>query len=113
MCSSSSGGGCFEDDDVIHVANIVNPAGDVGTINTELLLADMEVVDKSLQKVAKQAKSANKDAIRQKDALEALKAHLDEGKFARTFEAKSTPFSNLPSATTPWPSRNRLGNALP
>lgn len=77
---------CFHDDDVIHVAGKIDPLDDVDTINTELLLADMETVDKALQRISKMAKSANKEAIAEKAFMERLAAVLGEGKHARTLE---------------------------
>lgn len=78
---------CFHDDDVIHVAGQVSPLDDVEVINTELLLADMETVEKAVQRVGKNAKSGNKDAIAEKTFLEQLLAWLDGGQGAFGFEA--------------------------
>jgi hypothetical protein len=75
---------CFEDDDVIHVEGKINPLSDIEVINTELCLADLESVEKALQKASKLAKSGDKEAIFQKGLFEKLKAHLDEGKPARS-----------------------------
>lgn len=75
---------CFEDDNVIHVANKINPAADIEIINTELALADLESVEKQLQKVTRTAKSGDKDAVAMKALLERLQAHFDEGKPARS-----------------------------
>lgn len=77
---------CFENDDVTHVAGKVNPLDDIEVIDTELLLADMQVVENALSKVARNAKSGDKEAVAKQKLLEKLKAHLDEGKAARTFE---------------------------
>lgn len=76
---------CFEDDDVIHVNGKVDPVGDIETISTELLLADVETAEKALLRIGKNAKSGNKAAIAEKAWLEALCAHLNDGKAARTF----------------------------
>ena len=70
---------CFEDDDVIHVANKVAPLEDIEVINTELALADMESIEKAIQKTAKVAKSGNKDAIALKQLLEDILTKLDDG----------------------------------
>ena len=78
---------CFHNDDVIHVAGKVNPLEDVEVINTELLLADMETVDKAVQRVGKNAKSGNKEAIAEKTFLEGVQKWLDEGKSAGSYEA--------------------------
>jgi GTP-binding protein YchF len=76
---------CFDNDDIIHVANKVDPLSDVDTINTELLLADLDTVEKAVIRVAKNAKSGNKEAIAQKELFEKLQQHLGEGKLARIF----------------------------
>ncbi|WP_372780491.1 redox-regulated ATPase YchF [Litorivivens sp.] len=75
---------CFDNDNVIHVANQVNPADDIDVINTELALADLESVEKQLQKVVRTAKSGDKEAIAMKAVLEKLQSHLDEGKPVRS-----------------------------
>jgi len=77
---------CFEDDDVIHVAGKVDPLDDLETINTELLLADVETMEKAIARIAKQAKSANKEAIAEKAFMERLYEALGEGKPARSVE---------------------------
>ena len=75
---------CFEDDNIIHVANKIDPAADIEIINTELALADMESIDKQLQKVAPGARSGDKDATVLKNLYEKLLAHLDQGKPVRS-----------------------------
>ena len=75
---------CFENDDIIHVAGKISPLDDMEIINTELLLADMELADTVLQKVQRNAKSGNKDMIARAELLGKLKAHLEEGEPART-----------------------------
>ncbi len=75
---------CFDNDNVIHVANAINPATDIDIINTELALADLDSVEKQLQKVARTAKSGDKDAVAMKALLEKLSTHLDEGKPVRS-----------------------------
>jgi len=77
---------CFEDPDIIHVGNKIDPLSDIETIHTELLLADLDTVEKSLLKSSKRARSADAHAIEEKTLLENLKAHLNEGKPASTFE---------------------------
>ena len=71
---------CFDDENVIHVANKIDPAADVDIINTELALADLESVEKQLLKVAKAAKGGDKDASAMKALIERLVPQLDEGK---------------------------------
>ncbi|MCP5344179.1 MAG: redox-regulated ATPase YchF [Pseudomonadales bacterium] len=77
---------CFEDSNVIHVADKVNPAADIEVINTELALADLETVDKTLHRLTKVARSGDKEAIKQVALLERVKAHLDEAKPVRTLK---------------------------
>jgi len=61
---------CFEDDNVVHVANRVDPLADIETINTELALADLESCEKQLSKVTRTAKSGDKEAVALKNLLE-------------------------------------------
>lgn len=75
---------CFNDDNVIHVANKVDPLSDVETINTELALADMETVEKTLQREGKKAKSGDKDAIALCAVLDKVQKGLDQGRQVRT-----------------------------
>lgn len=77
---------CFDNDDIIHVAGKVDPGADIEIIDTELILADMEAVDKALQKATKNSKSGNKDALQEKVLLEKVKVHLDAGHSARSLE---------------------------
>jgi GTP-binding protein YchF len=75
---------CFNDANVVHVANKVDPLSDVETINTELALADMETVEKTVQRESKKAKSGDKDAIALCAVLTKVQKGLDEGKAVRT-----------------------------
>ena len=77
---------CFENDDIIHVANKIDPLADIETINTELLLADMESVARQTERVAKQAKSNDKEIKARLAFMQAIQAHVEEGNSARTFE---------------------------
>ena len=70
---------CFENDDVTHVTGSINPVDDIETINTELALADLESIEKQLDKATRNAKTGQKDVIAHRDALAGIKAHLDEG----------------------------------
>lgn len=76
---------CFDDDNVIHVANGVNPAADIDVINTELALADLEAVDKAINRYAKAAKGQDKHAMAMKVVLEKIQPHLNEAKPLRSF----------------------------
>ncbi|MCU7860483.1 MAG: redox-regulated ATPase YchF, partial [Candidatus Thiodiazotropha sp. (ex Lucinoma kastoroae)] len=75
---------CFEDDDVVHVAGRVDPASDVEVINTELGLADLESVEKALEKTARQAKTGDKKMLARKVLLEGVRDHLNAAKPARS-----------------------------
>ena len=74
---------CFQDENVIHVAGKVEPLSDIEVINTELALADMEVVERGIERAAKRSKSGDKEQIKLKELLEKVHAHLDEGKPVR------------------------------
>ena len=74
---------CFEHGDIIHVAGRVDPIADIEIIDLELALADLESVEKSLNRAEREAKTGNKDAIARKDVLSRLRAGLDQGKPAR------------------------------
>lgn len=84
---------CFDDDTIIHVVEdatkpvAVDPEGDMDCIDTELILADLEMVQNRIARISKSAKSGgNKAAAAELKWLEPLCAHLGEGKSARTFE---------------------------
>ncbi len=76
---------CFDDGNVVHVDGNVNPARDIETINLELIFSDIEILDRRIAKVAKQAKM-DKTLAKELAQLEEVKAHLEAGKMARTFE---------------------------
>jgi GTP-binding protein YchF len=75
---------CFENDDIVHVAGKIKPLDDVEVINTELALADLDTVERGLQRAEKASKAGDKDAIKQRDLLKKLKDHLDSGQPARS-----------------------------
>jgi ribosome-binding ATPase len=75
---------CFVNDDVIHVAGKVSPLDDIAVINTELALADMESVERALQRAEKASKTGDKEAIKLRDLLKKLRDHLDQGLPARS-----------------------------
>jgi GTP-binding protein YchF len=77
---------CFEDDNIIHVDGTVDPLRDKEIIDTELQLKDLDSVEKKLQKVSRAAKTGDKDAVKAETVLLKYKAHLDDGKSARTLE---------------------------
>jgi GTP-binding protein YchF len=78
---------CFEDENVIHVANKIDPLSDIEVINTELALADLATVEKALARYSKAAKSGNdKEAIKNAAVLEKVRAQLDQAKPVRALD---------------------------
>ncbi|NCF29302.1 MAG: redox-regulated ATPase YchF [Gammaproteobacteria bacterium] len=77
---------CFEDDDVTHVAGKVSPADDIAIINTELLLADMEQVERACERAAKGAKSGDRESRARQALMQRAMAQLDAGEPLRTLE---------------------------
>ncbi len=77
---------CFEDEDIAHVSNRIHPLSDIETINTELLLADMESIARQTERAAKQAKSNDKEAKAKYEFMLAVQAHVESGTSARSFE---------------------------
>lgn len=75
---------CFDDDNVIHVNNRVDPLDDIATINTELALADLDTVTKAIVRLTKSAKGGDKDAQATKDILERIEKALGAGDQARS-----------------------------
>ena len=86
---------CFEDSNVTHVSDRIDPASDIETINTELALSDLESVEKFLDKTSRVAKSGDKDAQRQVIVLEKAKAHLDEAKPVRSLNLSKEELADL------------------
>lgn len=76
---------CFENDNIVHVNGHIDPAGDIDTINTELLLSDIEIMERRIQKAEKNAKF-DKSAREELDLLKRIYEHLSEGKNARSME---------------------------
>jgi ribosome-binding ATPase len=77
---------CFEDADIHHVAGTIDPVRDIETITTELVLADLEAVQKRLASIAKDAKRGDKEALAQEAVLKKIEPHLNAGKPALTLE---------------------------
>ncbi|MGD8578472.1 MAG: redox-regulated ATPase YchF, partial [Lysobacterales bacterium] len=77
---------CFEHDDVVHVAGHLDPLSDIEVINTELSLADLESVERAMDRTAKRLKANEKEARARMDALEQLRDCLDQGHRARNVE---------------------------
>ena len=81
---------CFEDPDIAHVSGAIDPLKDIGIINTELLLADLDTVSRAVEKAEKQARTARREDIARHDLLVRLRDHLDSGQPARLFRAAAT-----------------------
>jgi len=81
---------CFEDEQVVHVDGKVDPKGDIDTINTELILADMDSVDKRLERASKLAKSGDKAAAEALPVYQELKRAFDAGRPARSALTRET-----------------------
>ncbi|HET8899208.1 MAG TPA: redox-regulated ATPase YchF [Rhodanobacteraceae bacterium] len=75
---------CFEHGDIVHVAGKVDPIADIETIDTELALADLDSVEKALNRAERSAKANDKDALAKMPVLKKLAAGLNEGKAARS-----------------------------
>ncbi len=80
---------CFVDDDVTHVAGKVDPIADIETIDTELVLADLETAERALDRTSRQTKSGDKDAKRLAAILEKVVTHLGQGHPLRSLELES------------------------
>lgn len=78
---------CFEDTNIIHVEGTVNPIRDIETINLELIFSDIEILERRIAKVAKLIRN-DKKAAKEHELLLKIKAHLEEGKLAGSFETE-------------------------
>ena len=78
---------CFEDPNVIHVDGSIDPLRDIETINLELIFSDIEILERRIAKTGKQARM-DKSLAKEAALLEALKAHLEEGRLARSYETE-------------------------
>ncbi|SFV67267.1 GTP-binding and nucleic acid-binding protein YchF [hydrothermal vent metagenome] len=77
---------CFDNEDIVHVAGKVSPLDDIEIINTELILADMETVEKATQRILKNIKAGQKEAQSQKNILERIQSTLEAGKLLSSLE---------------------------
>lgn len=77
---------CFEDDDIVHVDGQVNPLSDIEVIDTELILADLSMMEKATARFQKLARTGNKDAQATLATIEKLIKHLEDGNSARSLE---------------------------
>lgn len=77
---------CFEDENITHVAGKVDPLSDIETINLELVFADLDSVDRRIERIGRKVKAGDKEAKQELDVLEKLKAAFEEGDAARSVE---------------------------
>jgi hypothetical protein len=75
---------CFDNDNIIHVANKIDPAEDIDVINTELALADMDTAERAIQRQTKRAKGGDKDAKFELPVLEKILKHVEDGEMVRS-----------------------------
>lgn len=75
---------CFENKDITHVEGVIDPLRDIDIIETELMLADMETINKKLEKLQKDIKSRNPKVLAEKELADKVKAHLNKGLPVRT-----------------------------
>jgi GTP-binding protein YchF len=82
---------CFDDDNVVHIYNRVNPRSDIETVEGELIIKDLETVEKRIEKLQKLFKAGDKKAGKEIELLNRLKKHLNEFRLARFF-TRDLPF---------------------
>ncbi|MCX6767028.1 MAG: redox-regulated ATPase YchF [Candidatus Moranbacteria bacterium] len=82
----------FENSDIAHVHNKIDPQNDIEVINTELILADLETVQKRISKLEKEARGQNKEAIRTLEIIKRIKEILDQGKLASELKFSDEDF---------------------
>ncbi len=86
---------CFDNDDIVHVEGRIHPESDIDVIDTELALADLETIEKSMARMAKVAKSGDKDAKAKLVILEKVQAQLDAGKAVRALGLSDDEIAGL------------------
>ena len=83
---------CFDDENIVHVSGHINPLSDIETINTELILSDMETLDKAIQKESKKSKSCDKDSQKLLELYKKIQIVFNEGNLASTIELTAEEF---------------------
>ncbi|ARD21352.1 redox-regulated ATPase YchF [Shewanella japonica] len=86
---------CFEDPNIVHVANKVDPAGDIEVINTELALADLDSLERAITRQQKRAKGGDKEAKFEVEVLEKMRPTLDEGQMLRSLELSKEELASI------------------
>ncbi|MYJ52738.1 MAG: redox-regulated ATPase YchF [Gammaproteobacteria bacterium] len=87
----------FEDDNVVHVANRIDPQGDIDTVNLELILADLQTVEKALLGAEKHRKSGDKNQAALAELLNRAKSHLEQAKPMRRMELEEPEREHIAS----------------
>ena len=77
---------CFENSNIVHVDGSIDPLRDIETINLELIFSDLEILERRIAKTTKVARN-DKAAAKELALLEKIKAHLEDGRLAKTFDA--------------------------
>ena len=77
---------CFEDPNVVHVSGEIDPIADIDVINTELAIADLETVERSLNKASRRARAGEKEMLTFAATLEMVRGHLEQGRPVRSLE---------------------------
>lgn len=86
---------CFENSEIIHVENKIDPSRDIDTINTELILKDLETIGKRLAKLEAEARSGDKNKIKELEIVKKIHAGLNENKLAINIGVEISPEINL------------------
>ena len=86
---------CFNDENVIHVAGKVDPAADIEVIHTELGLADLETVERAVERAAKRSKSGDKEQIKLKGILDGVHEHLNAGEPVRSMDMEDDDYEKI------------------
>ena len=94
---------CFEDENVVHVRAGVDPEGDIETIDTELLLADLASIERRLERISRAAKGGDAKLEAEAAELETLRDHLSDGNPARVYPATETLAETMGTLTTAKP----------
>ena len=93
---------CFEDSNITHVEGSTDPLRDIEIINLELIMADIEMVERRIDKAQKAAKGGDKRFLKEGELFTRLLEHLNEGKLARTYSPSKRPSTPPTWARTMW-----------
>ena len=91
---------CFDDSNITHVEGSTDPLRDIDIINLELVLADVEMLDRRIDKTQKALKGGDKRFAKELSVLTALREYMNEGKLARTFECSEDEYAIIAQSDT-------------